>query len=143
MDMFKNACRLATCHTVARYLMSNADGRWDGAEKATRHMELCAFYTCVALGIHDQDLVRRTDDGEALFDAIHAATQEMTDSMDETIGFPLKGRPDYDTLIPAFFEEFHRLAMAAVTEFRLPSETQKARTAALCDEGFNDLTPGE
>ena len=143
MGMFKNACQLATHHTVARYLMSNADGRWDGAEKAQRHIELCAFYTCVALGIPDQDLALSTDEGEALFDAIHDITQEMTDNMDETIGFPVKGRPDYDTLIPAFFEEFHRLAMVAVTEFQPPSETKETRTAALCDDGFNAPTSGD
>lgn len=114
MDMFKNACQLATRFAVARYLMSCADGRCNGAEKAQRHMELCAFYTCTALGIADPDLARRDDEGEALFDAIHEGTQSLTDSMDEVIGFPLKGRPDYDTLIPAFFNEFHRLAMISI-----------------------------
>ena len=135
MDMFKNACQLATRFTVARYLMSNADGRWDGAEKAQRHMELCAFYTCLALGIPDQDHARRTDDGDALFDAIHIATQEMTDNMDETIGFPVKGRPDYDTLIPAFFEAFHRIAVGAITTFRPPA-LQCPRVATRSDDGF-------
>lgn len=114
--MFKQACWLHLSHTIHRYLMSNADGRQDGAEKAMRHIQLCTFYVAAVRGVDDLDRVRSgypvayEDD----FQAVHSATQELTDHLDEVIGFPLKGRPDYDTLAPLFFQRFHALAMGAL-----------------------------
>lgn len=35
---------------------------------------------------------------------------------DQVIGFPVVGRPDYDTLEPLFFEKFHVLAMRALDD---------------------------
>lgn len=109
--MLKNACWLYCQTLIHRYLMANAQGRWDGAEKAQRHRELCCFYVAAHVGLSDPD-------GALLcvseYQAVHEATQELTDRMDEVIGFPLSGRPDYDTLAPLFFERFHALAMAAL-----------------------------
>ena len=113
MDFFKNACRIHTDFSVARYLMSNADGRQDGAEKAHYHMELCKFYVAAVRGHADPDTVRREYEDD--FQAVHEKTQELTSYLDEAIGFPITGRPDYDTLKPLFFERFHELAMIALT----------------------------
>lgn len=112
MDMFKSACRIHTRFMVARYLISNADGRQDGAEKAQRHLELCQFYVAAVRGHGDPERVRREYEDD--FQAVHGATQKLTSYLDEAIGFPLTGRPDYDQLGPLFFEQFHELAMAAL-----------------------------
>lgn len=111
LDRFKQACWLHLDHTINRYLMSNAEGRWDGAEKAQRHMELCIFYVAVMRGI-EEDTVRRTHEED--YQAVHTKTQELTDKLDTAIGFPVKGRPDYDDLAPKFFKKFHRLAMSVL-----------------------------
>lgn len=112
--MFKQACRLHLDHAIHRYLMSNAAGRLNGAEKATRHIELCTFYVATVRGVDDLDTVRRSVGGEADYQAVHRATQALTDHLDEVIGFPLEGRPDYGALAPKFFEHFHALAIKAL-----------------------------
>ena len=127
-DIFKQACKLHTSHMVARYLMSNAEGRWDGAEKALRHIQLCQFYVCVFTGYNDPDTVRRKYEVE--YQAVHSKTQELTDYLDTEIGFPIKGRPDYDTLEPLFFEKFHKLAVEALT------------TKVVCVHEENENKPG-
>lgn len=106
-NMFKQACWIANSFTIHRYLMSNADGRWDGFEKAQCHMTLCKFYVAVFHGLDVDDLEVINDD----YEAIHTATQQLTDNLDEMIGFPLKGRPEYDELAPKFFEIFHQIVM--------------------------------
>ena len=100
------ACRLHADFAINRYLMSNADGRESGAEKAQRHHELCEFYVDVFRGEDDED--------QNWYWAAHTATQQLTDNLDTEIGFPLKGAPDYDKLAPLFFERFHALASAAL-----------------------------
>lgn len=107
--LFKQACWLHLRFTIYRYLMTNAEGRWDGAEKALRHIELCTFYVGVVHGVRDTDEVRREHEDD--FQFVHTATQALTDNLDTEIGFPLTGRPDYDALAPKFFECFHELAM--------------------------------
>ncbi len=109
--LFKNACWQSIHFPIMRYLMSNADGRWDGAEKAQRHLEMSYFYVAVVKGL-DVDAVRLNED-EAYM-AVHDATQALTDNLDEAIGFPLRGRPDYEALAPVFFEKFHALALQAL-----------------------------
>jgi hypothetical protein len=111
--MLEWACRVHTNYAVHRYLMSNAQGREDGAEKAARHLELCAFYVAVVHGYADPDDARRERHDEWL--RVHEATQALTDNLDEEIGFPLDRRPNYDILAPAFFKRFHALAMQALT----------------------------
>jgi hypothetical protein len=91
--------------------MSNAEGRLDGLEKSLRHTELCSFYVGAVHGIHP-DLAINYYPGE--FERLHDATQELTSCMDEQIGFPLVGEPDYDRLCPLFFNRFHDLAMAVL-----------------------------
>lgn len=112
MDLFRRACWLHLNHTIVRYLMSNAEGRLDGAEKAMRHIELCTFYVAVTRGIELHDV--RGGATEQIYQAVHSHTQALTDNMDELIGFPLVGRPDYDELAPLFFERFHILALEAI-----------------------------
>lgn len=111
--MLEWACRVHTNHAVHRYLMCNSAGRLDGAEKALRHAELCRFYLAVVYGTHDPD--RAGGEYPDEYERVHDATQALTDYMDEAIGFPIEGRPDYDKLAPAFFERFHALAMQALT----------------------------
>lgn len=113
MDYFKNACRLHTDFAIHRYLMSNAEGRWNGAEKSMRHRELCQFYVAAIRGLGDPKTV--LPEHEAAYTAVHEATQTLTDNLDEAIGFPLKGIPDYERLAPLFFEKFHTLALAALS----------------------------
>ncbi|WP_338924788.1 hypothetical protein V0M98_34780 (plasmid) [Pseudomonas silesiensis] len=110
MSMFKQACRIHLEHCIVRYLMSNSKGRMDGAEKATRHIELCSFYVAAVRGA-DPDRVRNKY--EADYQAVHTKTQELTDHLD-SIGFPLDCRPDYEELVPLFFERFHALALEAL-----------------------------
>jgi hypothetical protein len=93
--------------------MCNADGRQDGAEKADRHDKLCRTF----LAYHHKcnpDLSRRKHNDD--WWKVHNKTQELTSFMDEKIGFPLKGRPDYDKLAPLFFDMFIELATAAITK---------------------------
>lgn len=110
--MFRAACRLHTQHAVNRYLMSCAHGRWDGAEKALRHRELCSFYVAVARGLADPDHARRCHEKD--YKAVHRATQALTDHLDEAIGFPLDSMPDYDALAEKFFARFHDIAIATL-----------------------------
>lgn len=112
MDYFKNACRIHTALMIGRYLMSIAEGRWDSAEKAMRHRELCQFYVAAVHGLNDPEAVHLSHDDA--YHALHEATQALTDNLDDEIGFPLEGLPDYDALEPLFFERFHELAMAAL-----------------------------
>ena len=92
---------------IGRHLASHAGCSWSSASKANAHEELCKFYVAVYRGI-DPDRVRRYH--EDAYQAVHAATQALTDHLNEEIGFPLMGKPDYDRLEPAFFERFHELA---------------------------------
>lgn len=110
---FKNACRIHISFAIGRYLMSNAEGRQNGAEKAQRHREMCQFYVAAVRGVDDPERVHFAHDDD--YQAVHTATQALTDYLDETIGFPLESDPDYDRLEPLFFERFHELAMSALT----------------------------
>ena len=112
LALFKNACWHANSMVKHRYLMSCADGRWDGAEKAQRHAELCTFYVAAVRGVADSAHVRRYHESDYQF--VHGATQALTDNLDTEIGFPLTGRPDYDRLAPRFFERFHAIAIRAL-----------------------------
>ncbi|KVP96659.1 hypothetical protein WJ97_12305 [Burkholderia ubonensis] len=109
---FRQACWLSLQHTVMRYLMSNVHGRWDGAEKAHRHDELCRFYVAAIRGVNNLDHVRRQHEDD--YQLVHDHTQSLTNHLDEAIGFPLDSQPDYDDLAPKFFERFHVLALAAL-----------------------------
>lgn len=110
---FRQACWLAMSHTIGRYLMSNAKGRWNGAEKAHCHEHLCKFYVAAVRGVELDDV--RVDHGED-YKAVHDNTQKLTDNLDEAIGFPLESTPDYEVLEPKFFERFHVLALEALAE---------------------------
>lgn len=109
---FRHSLWLALQHTVHRYLMSCASGRWCGAEKATRHIELCNHYVAVFMG---GEADRAMSGHEDAWRAVHEASQALTDHLDEVIGFPLDSQPDYDALAPKFFAEFHRLAIGVLT----------------------------
>ena len=104
---------------IMRYLMSNTEGRRDGAEKAHWHIELTHIYMASILFCHkDATHYVREPDGMELFEDIHDHTQELTSYLDTEIGFPLDDRrPDYKTLIPKFFKRFIELADEAVQIF--------------------------
>lgn len=117
-QFFRNACWLHLETAINQYLMSNAHGHRNGAEKALTHIDLCVFYVAVFYSVQDINLVRRRYDGA--FRAVHESTQLLTDNLDTAIGFPLEERPDYERLAPLFFAQFHELSMKALAEFRLP-----------------------
>lgn len=85
---YKSARLTAMHHPMMRYLIVNSHGRLDGAEKATRHDEMCRYY----VGLHYQitpDLARRRH--EEAYQKVHAATQVLTNDL-TAIGFPLYER---------------------------------------------------
>lgn len=137
-DLFKNAARVHTRFAIIRYLISNAYLRWDGAEKAQRHDELCRFYVAAVRGC-DPDLARRdfTDDWEK----VHTATAALTDHLDTAIGFPTDSTPDYDRLTPLFFERFHALAMEALAE-AIPDQQDDAEVFRwFCQHWLHEVRP--
>lgn len=132
-DALTQALRLLTDFHINRYLMSNAHGCWNGAEKAQRHDDLCCIYVAVFFG-KMPDAARR--EHEDTYQAIHRATQELTDNLDTAIGFPLDSRPDYDALVPKFFAEFNRLAMQALAKWGSPAPASgEPETCKCCGEG--------
>ncbi|TJY57194.1 hypothetical protein E4T66_17445 [Sinimarinibacterium sp. CAU 1509] len=106
----ERACWIHVSFLVTRYLLANSHGRWDGAEKALRHRELCQFYAALPCGA-DPDAVSVLSPE---YRALHSATQALTDNLDTEIGFPLDSRPDFDRLAPLFFAKFHALALAVL-----------------------------
>ena len=130
---FKSACWLRTSFSIGRYLMSNAHGRWNGAEKALYHRELCKFYVAAVRGFDDEGLVDLCGED---FNAVHKSTQQLTDRMDEVIGFPLDSAPDYAKLEPLFFEHFHTLAMQALQVSQQPAPP--AEVPLLTDEELRE-----
>ena len=97
--------------SINRYLIANY--RLDGAEKSSRHIYLCQLVVGYYFAT-DPEAVLVTDDS---FDLVHQATKPLTDNLDLEIGFPLDGtRPDYDRLVPLFFDEFTKLALSALEE---------------------------
>lgn len=98
---------------IHRYLMANAEGRCDGYAKAMHHIELCKIYVASVRMCEVDNAGREhvdADDWTLLYSVIHDASQDLTSFMDEVIGFPITGRPDYEVLAPKFFKEFVRLA---------------------------------
>ena len=110
-ELFKKVCRADTSFYICRYLIANTDGRLDGAEKAEKHILLCEYY------LEAFAIEKYSDDWMELFEQIHDNTQELTDKMDEKIGFPIKGRPDYDSLEPKFFDIFHSIATKTIEDY--------------------------
>jgi hypothetical protein len=98
--------------------MSNAEGRQDGAEKAHRHRQLCSFYVALSFEIEEDDVHKEFETLDA-YNEIHEKTSELTSFLDEQIGFPLKGRPDYDKLALLFFNKFHSLSMEVIEKRRI------------------------
>lgn len=96
--------------------MSNADGRQDGAEKAEQHITLCElFIASVELCTPDEVIWGKKRNSP--FWRVHNQTADgLTDRMDEVIGFPITGRPDYDRLAPKFFNVFIDLANKAIDD---------------------------
>jgi hypothetical protein len=104
-------------HKINRHLMSNAHGRWDGAEKGETHRELCRLFISALLDRDIESVSSITPE----FKAVHEGTQALTAYLDEVIGFPLDDdRPDYEGLAPKFFEHFYTLAQAALAQAKLP-----------------------
>lgn len=67
--LFKQACKLHTELYIHRYLMSNAYGCWNSAEKAECHTALCKFYVCLFKAHDSSDTVRQKYEDE--YQAIH------------------------------------------------------------------------
>jgi hypothetical protein len=128
----REACRIHTAFAVNRYLMACTSSRADGAEKALRHRELCAFYVGAVRGVDPERAQREHWDD---YKAVHEATQALTDYLDEQIGFPIDGWPDYDTLAPKFFEKFHTLAMQALSAPAQPANGEVDPCPG-CEKGY-------
>jgi len=75
--------------------------------KSYLHIELVTIAVS-AIELCPLDAVEVGDE-ETLFGRLHTKTQELTDYMDEVIGFPLNSIPDYDDMSKKFFAEFIRL----------------------------------
>lgn len=99
---------------IARYMLSCSHGRWDGAEKATRHINLCNTFMEYILAKEEKFMSIRYKDP---WTAVHTGTQEFTNNLDEYIGFPLESRPDITALHPLFFDKFVEFAMNAVSPY--------------------------
>lgn len=114
VDQLNQALWLLMEFPINRYLMSVTFNRWSGAEKAERHQELCKIYLAVRRIITlDEVLTDYYDNGQ--YQEVHAKTQELTDHLDEVIGFPLDDiLPDYDYYAPLFFNKFMELADTAL-----------------------------
>ncbi len=97
---------------ITRYLMSNAHGRWNGAEKAEVHMELCGIFAETLCDVPSN--YYQTDVLSKPYKLIHEKTQELTGYLDTAIGFPLDSDPDYDDLAPKFFKKFYALSRKAL-----------------------------
>lgn len=95
---------------IERYLI--ACKNHDGALKAHWHIELCKIVVATIQDV-DPDNVFIGDD-KTLFARIHTETKELTDYLDDQIGFPFDRDPDYGRLIPRFFDKFLALAEEAV-----------------------------
>ena len=108
-DKLKHALWLLMEHDIHRYLMSNAHGRWDGAEKAQKHTSMCN----ILVSVYTQQPLDEVSHTE-LWDIVHTTSQVLTDNLDTEIGFPLESRPDYNVLAPLFFERFIALGLDAI-----------------------------
>lgn len=127
----KNLLRMMCRFEIARYLMANAYGRWDGAEKAQRHESLSKIFVAWWFSLEGPDEAGSLMTGggdrptQLVYRVVHDATQDLTDNMDEKIGFPLESRPNYGELEPKFFEAFYTLAVDALR--KLPPIEQDRR----------------
>lgn len=97
---------------VHRYLVSNSEGRLDGFEKGTRHENLVNIYVASRMGCELDKSFRHLEYAEA----VHMKTRALTDYMDEVIGFPIIGIPNYDELAPKFFKKFVELCDQVMIE---------------------------
>jgi hypothetical protein len=100
---------------IIQYLRANAKGSENSCMKADHHLMLSYIYVASKVGIVDPDLAPRVHNTthSMMYSKIHDATQELTDFLDEEIGFPLEDpRPNYYHFAPLFFKEFMRHADA-------------------------------
>ena len=101
------AMRLLTMVDVVQYLLSNTNSRMNGAKKAHHHEQLCSLYIAVFRNI-EPDKVRLRY--ESLYKIIHDETaRQLTDVLDEVIGFDMDGYVD-DKTQEKFFLVFHKIA---------------------------------
>lgn len=92
--------------SIARYLLSNTQGRLNGHEKAEQHLKLSSIFLASKMlcslnaAEHNENLMR-----------IHDATRKLTDYMDKEIGFPISEEEyDINELSRKFFDRFIELA---------------------------------
>lgn len=121
----RHAFWLLAGYAIHRYLMANTTGRLDGAEKASRHMEISNIFVALTktidldrVGVHHLDLRNK----------IHDHTQKLTSHMDAEIGFPVGDRfPDYDNLAQRFARRFVDLASEVLKqEYETPSRAERS-----------------
>lgn len=112
--LLKITCRIHTIWPVRHYLMSQAQGQQDAGEATSTLTELCQFYAAALRGCSEPRPVMQYLEDD--YRRIDLATRALTEHLHASIGFPLWGTPDYETLEPLFFEKFHALAMGALLQ---------------------------
>lgn len=115
MRMARTAFCNAQRFNAHRYLMACTR---DGAEKAQRHMEICAFATAMMKGeaIEAGD---KPDVLDPLYKRVHYATQEeLTSDLDKTIGFEvgMSSHQEFDNLVEKFLARFWEIALRQMND---------------------------
>lgn len=81
--------------------------RHDGAEKALRHRELMTSFLRIK--------GKRGDEGYALYEQIHRATQSLTDNLDTEVDLH-NPNPDWDEMAYTFHRKFMEIASEALSD---------------------------
>jgi hypothetical protein len=98
---------------IMRYLNACADEYENGAVKAEVHFGLSSIFVA---GYCMCEIERAANFYYTRWSLVHDKTQELTDYLDEEIGFPRKGDPDYEELAPKFFDKFYDIAKKALDD---------------------------
>jgi len=100
-----------------QYLLANAKGTMDGALKAQTHRALCLEFISNHFSVDTESATLiQYEEKESLYSIIRKSTLELTDYLDEKIGFPLDFAPNYRKLTPLFYFEFIRLATESIQD---------------------------
>jgi hypothetical protein len=122
---------------IPRYLAVCADGYENGSAKSIIHIHLCDIFIA---GYCMCEIERAMSLYYTRWHIVHEATQELTDYMDDEIGFPKKGTPDYEKLSPLFFDKFFDLAKNALDS---AGDVVEELSYDLTDADIKEVAPGD
>ncbi len=112
-DKFAMAMYVMLHHEITQYLLSNLNKRANGALKAEKHESLTKHYIAVFKGIDPDDSIMYY---ETVYQEVHDATaEELTDHLNQEIGFDPNGYVDND-LVEKFFARFHIIAVRILSK---------------------------